>query len=282
MHKLTKIMSEKKVVRMLYEMESEMIIRNYSPRTQKTYLYSIGKYLKFDPEGMRRCSHEMIKKFLVQKTNDGIGPVSRNLYLCAIKFFYFNVLKRRKEIKIPYAKRPKGSPLTLSHEMVLQIASQINNYKHKLLVLLAYGTGLRLSEIINLQVRDINLYARTIHVRAGKGAKRRFTILPDKLWDRLKMYLKHRQFADYVFKSNRGGKLHPRTVQKVFQTALKKTDITVPATFHTLRHSFATHLLENGTDIRYIQKLLGHSSLKTTQIYTHVTGKMIGQIKSPL
>lgn len=275
-------MSGKKGVRLLRDMESEMIIRNYSLKTQKTYMYCIEKYLAFDDEAVRRCSHERIKEFLVQKASEGLGPVSRNLYLCAIKFFYFNVLKRRKDIKIPYAKRPKGSPLILSHAMVLQIASQVNNYKHKLLILLAYGTGLRLSEIINLQVRDINLYARTIHVRAGKGAKRRFTILPDKLWNQLKMYLQQKQPMDYVFESNRGGKLHPRTVQKVFQTALKKTDITIPATFHTLRHSFATHLLENGTDIRFIQKLLGHSSLRTTQIYTHVTKKMIGQIKSPL
>lgn len=259
-----------------------MAIRNYSPKTQKTYMHCIEKYFEFDNEAGRRCNQDMIRKFLFKKIEDGVGPVSRNLYLCAIKFFYFNVLKRRKEIKISYAKRPKGSPLTLSHGMVLRIASQTNNYKHKLIILLAYGTGLRLSEIINLQVWDVNLYARTIHVRAGKGAKRRFTILPDKLWNQLKIYLQHRQGTDYVFESNRGGKLHPRTVQKVFQTALKKTGITVPATFHTLRHSFATHLLENGTDIRFIQKLLGHSSLRTTQIYTHVTGKMIGRIKSPL
>lgn len=274
-------MHENKRVRLLRDMEREMIIRNYSPKTQKTYMYCIEKYLSFDNDAVRRCSHEIIKDFLVHKANEGLGAVSRNLYLCAIKFFYFNVLKRRKEINIAYAKRPKGSPLTLSHDMVLQIASHINNYKHKLLVLLAYGTGLRLSEIINLQVRDINLFTRTIHVRAGKGAKRRFTVLPDKLWNQLKMYLRHRHGMDYVFKSNRGGKLHPRTVQKVFQTALKKTDITVPATFHTLRHSFATHLLENGTSIRYIQKLLGHKSIRTTQIYTHITPGMVKRIKSP-
>lgn len=259
-----------------------MIIRNYSPKTQKTYMYCIEKYLAFDDEAARRYSQDTIKEFLIQKANEGIGPVSRNLYLCAIKFFYFNVIKRRKDIKIPYAKRPKGSPLTLSHEMVLQIASQTNNYKHKLIILLAYGAGLRLSEVIDLQVRDINLYERTIHIRNGKGDKRRFTILPDKLWNQLKMYLQERQLMDYVFKSNRGGKLHSRTVQKVFQNALKKTDLTIPATFHTLRHSFATHLLENGTDIRFIQELLGHSSLKTTQIYTHVTKRMIERINSPL
>ena len=275
-------MSGKKVVRMLKEMEFAMIIRNYSVKTQKTYLYCIEKYLAFDSEAVRRCSHEMIKKFLLEKAQEGIGPVSRNLYLCAIKFFYFNVLQRRKEIKIPYAKRPKSTPLTLSHDTVIQIASSINNYKHKLLVLLAYGTGLRLSEIINLQVRDVHLHNRTIHVRNGKGGKRRFTILPDKLWDRLRIYTQYKPANNYLFESNRKGKLHPRTVQKIFKNALKKSGVTIPATFHTLRHSFATHLLENGTDIRYIQRLLGHSSLRTTQIYTHVTTSMLGRVKSPL
>lgn len=260
-----------------------MIIKGYSQKTQKTYMYNIEKYLNFDPEGIRRYSQQMVQQFLVQKAKEGVGPVSRNLYLCAIKFFYFNVIGRRKDIKISYAKRPKSPPLCLSRRMVLEIADATNNQKHKLLILLAYGAGLRLSEVINLMVYDIKIYQRMIYIRHGKGKKRRFTILPDKLWDRLRRYIEKKQSYDYVFESNRGGKLHPRTVQKIFKNALKKSQVEEQnATFHTLRHSFATHLIENGVNLRYVQKLLGHSNIRTTQIYTHVRPKALHSIKSPL
>ncbi len=272
----------KKINKMLKEMEFALVIRNYSPRTRKTYMYNIEKYLEFDGEAIRRYSQQMVQQFLFEKAKEGVGPVSRNLYLCAIKFFYFNVMKRRKEIKVPYAKRPKSTPKTLSKPMVLLIADSTNNKKHKLIILLAYGAGLRLSELIDLKVRDVRFYDHTIYIKNGKGFKSRFTILPDKLWDRLKFYLKDKKPYQYVFESNRGGKLHPRTVQKVFKNALKKAEVDIPATFHSLRHSFATHLIECGTNLRYVQELLGHASVRTTQIYTHVRQKAIKSIKSPL
>lgn len=263
-------------------MEYEMVIRNYSHRTQKTYMYSIKKYLEFDNEGIRRYSEQMVQQFLVNKAKEGVGPVSRNLYLCAIKFFYFNVIKRRKSIKIPYAKRPKSTPLTLSKHKVLQIADHTNNKKHKLIILLAYAAGLRLSEVVNLRVQNIYFHEHIIFIKNTKGGKNRFTILPDKLWDQLKFYVKNKKYFNFVFESNRGGKLHPRTVQKIFKNALEKSGVEVPATFHTLRHSFATHLIESGTNLRYVQELLGHANLRTTQIYTHVRQKVISSIKSPL
>lgn len=264
-------------------MEYAMVIRNYSPRTQKTYMYNIQKYLEFDKEGIRRYSQQMVQQFLVDKAKEGVGPVSRNLYLCAIKFFYFNVIKRRKEIKIPYAKRPKSTPLTLSKHTVLKIANHTNNKKHKLIILLAYASGLRLSEVINLRVHNIYFYDRTIFVKNTKGGKNRFTILPDKLWDQLKFFVKNKRPTQLVFESNRGGTMHPRTVQKIFKNALKKSQIEEQnATFHSLRHSFATHLIESGTNLRYVQELLGHGSIRTTQIYTHVRQKVIRKIKSPL
>lgn len=273
----------KKVNKMLEEMEFAMIIRHYSPKTQKTYMYNIQKYLEFDGEGIRRYSQQMVQQFLVEKAKEGVGPVSRNLYLCAIKFFYFNVIGRRKDITIPYAKRPKSTPLCLSRRTVLEIADATNNLKHKLIILLAYGAGLRLSEVTNLKVWDVKIYERTIFIRNSKGSKSRHTIFPDKLWDQLRRYIRNKHPSQYVFESNRGGKLHPRTVQKVFKNALKKSQAEEQnATFHSLRHSFATHLIENGVNLRYVQNLLGHSSIRTTQIYTHVRPKAIRSIKSPL
>jgi len=264
-------------------MECALTIKGYSLKTQKTYMYNIEKYLEFDPEGIRRYSKQMVQQFLFDKAKEGVGPVSRNLYLCAIKFFYFNVIGRRKDITVSYAKRPKSAPLCLSKRMVLAIADATNNQKHKLIILLAYGAGLRLSEVINLKVWDLKIYERRIYIRNSKGNKNRNTILPDKLWDSLRRYIKGKHISQYVFESNRGGKLHSRTVQKIFKNALKKSKIEEQnATFHSLRHSFATHLIENGVNLRYVQELLGHSSIRTTQIYTHVRRKAIQMIKSPL
>jgi len=268
--------------KMLQRMEEEMLLRNYSPRTKKTYMYYIEGYFKFDPDAIKRCDSEKIREFLLFKSKNGAGPVTCNLALNAIKFFYKNALIRRKEIKISFAKRPKSTPITLTHEEILKILSVTMNYKHKLLMSLAYGAGLRLSEVINLQISDLNFLNKTIHIRNSKGAKSRFTIMPNKLYERLKLFTEKKDTFDHVFESNRGGRLNPRTAQKIFKNALKKADIASPATFHSLRHSFATHLLENGTSLRYIQELLGHNSIRTTQIYTHVGLKMLHMVKSPL
>jgi len=270
------------VDKLLARMDQEMLMRNYSPRTKKSYLYCIEKYLRFDSEGAQHCNYERIRDFLLQKRENGAGPVTYNIYLNAIKFFYKNVLNRRKEIPIKYAKRPKAFPVSLTRDEIFQIISAIDNYKHKLLISLAYGAGLRLSEVINLNVRDLNFLNKIITVENGKGSKTRNTIMPEKLFFKLRMYTENKDRNDYLFKSNRGGRLNPRTAQKIFENALKKAKIDKKATFHSLRHSFATHLMENGTNLRFIQELLGHSSIRTTQIYTHTGYKMLHMVKSPL
>jgi len=155
------------------------------------------------------------------------------------------------------------------------------NIKHKLLLSLAYGAGLRVSEVMDLKVKDINLDELTIHIKHAKGNKDRITIFPDKLRSSLGNITTVKQSNDYVFESERGGKLSTRTVQKSFKNALRKGGIKRDATFHSLRHSFATHLLENGVDIRYVQELLGHSNIRTTQLYTQVTNPNLRNIKSP-
>ena len=266
----------------LKRFEEELLMRNYSPRTLKTYLWCIEEYLKYDPLGIQRCNSEKIRSFLLFKQEKGAGSSQRNLLLSSIKYFYQNVIRSRIKINIPYAKRPKRSPRVLSREQILAVLSTFDNYKHKLMIALAYGSGLRVSEVTNLKVKNLLFMENLIHIQQSKGAKDRFTLMPQKLKDSLQRYVKTKDWHQYVFESREGGKIHTRTLQKVFQNGLIKAKIHQEASFHSLRHSFATHLLENGTDIRFIQKLLGHSSLSTTQIYTHVTGKIIGQIKSPL
>jgi len=172
--------------------------------------------------------------------------------------------------------------VVLSRQEINQIIGQLHNLKHRCLVALAYGAGLRVSEVINLKIFDLDFAAGTIIIRQAKGRKDRLTILPQKLAVDLKKLTVGREFDSYVFLSERGGALSSRTAQVVFAAAVKRVGISKSISFHSLRHSFATHLLENGTDIRYVQELLGHNNIRTTQIYTHVTMTNIQKIQSPL
>jgi len=183
---------------------------------------------------------------------------------------------------LKFAKRNKKLPIVLSREEIKNIIDVIRNPKHKLIISLAYGAGLRISEVVNLKVKDINLEELTIHLKNAKGKKDRITIFPEKIKNDLQSLIAGKNMDDYLFESERSGKLTERTAQKVFENALKKSDIKKDATFHSLRHSFATHLLENGVDVRYVQELLGHQNIRTTQIYTQVTNPKLKNIKSPL
>jgi len=162
------------------------------------------------------------------------------------------------------------------------VISSIKNLKHKLIISLAYGAGLRVSEVVNLKIKDINLDELTIHLKNAKGKKDRITIFSEKIKNDLQNLIAGKNLNDYLFESERGGKLTERTVQKVFENALRGAGIKKDATFHSLRHSFATHLLENGVDVRYVQELLGHANIRTTQVYTKVTNPKLKNIKSPL
>jgi len=170
----------------------------------------------------------------------------------------------------------------LSKTEIMAIIKNTPNLKHKLIMALTYGGGLRLSEIKNLKVADIRLEENCLMIRQSKGNKDRLTIFPEKIKDVLTKYLASKGKDELVFESNRGGKLSDRTIQKIFAKGLEKAGIKKAASFHSLRHSFATHLLENGTDIRYVKELLGHANIRTTQVYTQVTDLKLKNIKSPL
>jgi len=185
-------------------------------------------------------------------------------------------------VSFPYAKRHKRLPVVLSKNEIIRIIETIKNTKHKTLISLAYGAGLRVSEVINLRVKDIELDELSLIIRSGKGDKDRLTIIPEKILDSLHVIMAGKEPSDYLFESERGGKLTTRTAQMIFERALQKTSIAKDATFHSLRHSFATHLLENGVSVRYIQQLLGHASITTTQQYTRVTNPQLKNIRSPL
>ncbi|MEK7652949.1 MAG: site-specific tyrosine recombinase/integron integrase [Patescibacteria group bacterium] len=259
----------------------ELKLRNYSPKTINSYLRCLSDYFNFLKDGFEKMDIDKIREYLLSKKEKGYAPQTINLCLNAIKFFYREVLKNYQRIDLKFAKRNKSLPTVLTKEEIVRILDNISNKKHYLMVALAYGAGLRVSEVTNLKVGNVFLAELTICIRQSKGRKDRLTVFPEKLKEDIYFLIANRSPASYLFESNRGGKLTERTAQKVFDEALKKSGVKKPATFHSLRHSFATHLLENGTDIRYVQELLGHQNIRTTQIYTHVTNPAIKNIKSP-
>jgi site-specific recombinase XerD len=262
--------------------ERELKIRNYSPKTIKSYLYSLREYFIFKKVNLEVLNQENIKDFLLYCDQKNISAQSRNLFLNAIKFYYREVTRANQKIEIQSAKKKKSLPVVLSRDEIEKILNQLKNVKHKLLLSLSYGAGLRVSEIVSLKIEDIDLNELIVHIKQAKGQKDRISILPEKLVNGLRNLIFGKSIGDFIFTSERGGKLTVRTAQKIFENAFKKSEIKKEATFHSLRHSFATHLLENGVDVRYVQELLGHQNIRTTQLYTHVTNLKLKNIKSPL
>lgn len=266
----------------LQKTKRELKIKNYSPKTIKSYLYSLREYFSFKANNFTELDQENIRDFLLHCENKGVSPQSRNLFLNAIKFYYRNVVRSQQKIRIQSAKKPKSLPTVLSRSEVSRILESPKNAKHKLLLSFAYGAGLRVSEVVELKVQDLDFEELTVHIKKAKGQKDRISVMPESLVDDLRNLIAGKAKNDFVFASERGGKLTTRTAQKVFKNALRDTCIKKDATFHSLRHSFATHLLENGTDVRYVQELLGHQNIRTTQRYTQVTNPKLKNIKSPL
>ncbi|MFZ2199416.1 MAG: tyrosine-type recombinase/integrase [Microgenomates group bacterium] len=252
-------------------LQQYMRVAGYSPRTIEAYA---------------RCVEEIgaqdLLFFLDKLARAGKSSFTMNQYHAAYKLYVTKVLMKPWHIPFPYAKRHKRLPVVLSRTEVGSIIEHTKNSKHRLLLSLAYGSGLRVSEVINIKVGDIYLDELSMMIKDAKGGKDRLSVVPEKLLNDLRNMIAGKKSNDYLFESVRGGQLTTRTAQVVFEKSLKLAGIKKPATFHSLRHSFATHLLENGVDVRYIQKLLGHASITTTQLYTKVTNPALLNIKSPL
>jgi len=257
-------------------------LRNYSPQTRKTYLLFIKEYIKFSKKTGIKSKQKAIEEFLLEKYKRSQSPQTINIALHAIKFLYTEVLKNPQKIDLKFPKRNNKLPIVLSRTEIEKILNVTKNPKYKLMISLGYACGLRVSEVIHLKVIDLDIDELTVHIKGAKGRKDRISVLPKTLQNDLRNTIAGKNNNDFVFMSNRGGKLTTTSLQKVFRKSLLEAQINKPATFHSLRHSFATHLLENGTDVRYVQALLGHSNIRTTQIYTHVTNPKLKNIKSPL
>ncbi|MFP4401958.1 MAG: site-specific tyrosine recombinase/integron integrase [Candidatus Nanoarchaeia archaeon] len=267
------------------ELITELKLRGFSTHTQKMYSLYFKQFLQFCvDEGVElsTISQEDMKLYLAHKLEQGINPRTIGLIKAALLFYYNELKKQNFEIKTP--KFQRKTPQVLTKDELKELFSNITNKKHKLILQLYYAAGLRLSEVINLKMKDIGFNDKTIWVRDGKGGKDRMSILPQFLIDELKHYCAtlHRDKNDFVFVNSKGNPFSPRMIQKILERAKENVSFNKDIHIHTLRHSFATHLLEDGVDIRIIQELLGHSDLSTTQIYTKIANEQLKKIKSPL
>lgn len=267
------------------DLRREMVSRKYSPKTIKAYLYYNEDLLKFIAEKQPDSITERdIKDYLFYLVEEKkVSTSTLNSAISALKFYYGVILKRKFLYEIKRPRKDKKLPVVLNKEEVARIFFNVNNIKHKVILMLVYSAGLRVSEVVKLKPEDIDSKRRLIHIKGAKGRKDRYTLLADSVLDTLRNYWKQYEPKEWLFPSTKPDRhLHCRSVEKVFANACEKANILKNATVHTLRHSFATHLLEAGTDLRYIQELLGHKSSKTTEIYTHVSKGSIGRIVSPL
>jgi site-specific recombinase XerD len=262
-----------------------LLALNYSSSTIRTYCSAFIQFLRhYDYRDPETISNIEIIKYLGSLMERGLSAATGHGMVNSLHFYYQQVLgKKHFEISLPRPKKEKKLPSVLTMEECLKIFQVVDNPKHKLLLLIGYGAGLRVSEIVTLQWKDILFEEFKIHIKNAKGKKDRMVMLPFSVVQSLKIYRELFNCKQYVFEGQFAGEpLSTGTVQNVMREALKKSGLEKKATVHTLRHSFATHLLENGTDIRYIQKFLGHASIKTTTIYTHLTKTAVDKIQSPL
>lgn len=206
----------------LEKTKRELKLRNYSFKTIKAYLGCLREYFDFKKFNLEKIDEEKIKQFLLNKQDKNYSPQTVNLYLNAIKFFYREVLKIPQKIDLKFAKRSKKLPIVLSREEIKNIIDATRNPKHKLIIALAYGAGLRISEVVSLKVKDVNLEELTIHLKDAKGKKDRITIFSERIKNDLQNLIADKNLNDYLFESERGGKLTERTAQKIFENAIRK------------------------------------------------------------
>jgi integrase/recombinase XerD len=267
------------------EMLQKLETMRYSPQTIAAYKQLTEEFINYFPtKDIDAITEPEIVAYIRYLVKDrGISASYQNQAINAIKFYYEKVKGgARKFYQLERPLKEQKLPTVLSVEEVQAMIKATTNLKHKTLIMVCYSAGLRLSELINLRLADVDSDRMQISVKGGKGKKDRYTLLSEKLLPLLREYFKAYRPKEYLFEGAMGNQYSASSMQAVVADALRKANITKHASVHTLRHSFATHLLEAGTDLRYIQSLLGHGSSKTTEIYTHVTSKALVGIRSPL
>jgi integrase/recombinase XerD len=266
------------------QMIQQMQLKGYSSNTTELYVQSISylsKHYNQSPDALTTDQvRDYIQHQMVEKNHSQSGI---NQLISALKILFIQVLGREwDEVAIPRVRMPFKLPVVLSREEVERFLGVITNLKHRTMFSVAYSAGLRVGEITTLKISDIDSQRMQIRVSQGKGNKDRYTLLAESALEQLRMYYKLYRPRVWLFETSRGVAMSSRTVQFVFQKAVQRAGITKGVSVHVLRHSFATHLMEQGVSLAIIQQLLGHKSLRTTSIYLHVQQYALDKVKSPL
>lgn len=269
----------------LYKYIETLQLKSYSLSTITTYRNEFAQllYILKDKNVDDLDTNRLRSYFLYCTTTLKLSENTLHSRINAVKFYFEQVLKREKFFfEIPRPKKPSILPKVINIKDIKKLFEVTANLKHNTMLKLCYGMGLRVSEIVNLKVKDIDSERMQVFIERAKGKKDRYVNLPESILLQLREYFKVYRPHLYLFEGQYGEAYSIRSAQKVFEAALKKAKINKTIGIHGLRHSFATHLMEKGTDVMFIQKLLGHNDIKTTLRYTHVSRKDIKNIQSPL
>jgi site-specific recombinase XerD len=265
-------------------MIEDMTVRNLSPATQRSYVHAVTKFSRFFGRSPDRLDLEDVRTFQVHLVAGGMSWPALNQTVCALRFFYGVTLGQSNlPERIPHAREPRRLPVVLGADEVVRFLEAVAGLKHRAALTTAYAAGLRVSEVVSLKVANIDSSRMVIRVEQGKGAKDRYVMLSPQLLGILRSYWQLTRPAHWLFPGRDADHpLHPTALHGACRSAQAAAGLDKRVTVHTLRHSFATHLLESGTDIRIIQALLGHNNLQTTARYTQVATSTIGRTPSPL
>jgi integrase/recombinase XerD len=261
----------------------EFARRNYSPRTVEAYLAGLVRFVRFTRRSPDLASPDDLRRFQLHLIAQHVSWSLFNQTACALRFFFTHVLGRPDFVPfVPFGRKSRRLPVVLSPDEVRRLLAAVAGARDRQMLRLAYGCGLRLGEVLRLRLADLDGGRGLLWVRAGKGRKDRAVPLPPRLLEELRGYWRQHRPADYLFPNAQGRPLHAATLQRAFGRALARSGLTKAASVHTLRHCYATHLLEAGLDVPTLQRLLGHSHVQTTMGYLHLRGARLRQVRSPL
>jgi len=268
---------------MLDKLETELKIRGFSQKTVDSYLLHNKQFLNFTKKQPDQVEEQDIKNYLAHLISEKkYKPRSVNLALSSLKFFYYNILNKKIMENIKPPKLDKKIPTVLTDDEVRSLLNVLENPKHKILISLMLSSGLRVSEAVSVKMDDINFNDKTLIVRSGKGNKDRITIVSEKLLEDIKAYLEKRKDKNPYLFFIRDTHVTIKLAQKIIKQAARNANLSKRIYCHALRSTFATNLLNNGVNLRYIRALLGHANLSTTEIYTQVSTEELKKIKNPL
>jgi len=264
------------------QMTQDLQLKGATAKTQHIYLREVTKLAKHYSKSPDELGENEIKEYLLHLKESGLADGTFRFYAAGIKFLYSATLQQRWVDDIKFGRRPLKLPVVLDLSEVEALFSVTDNIKHKAVLMIMYSSGLRISELMNLKITDIDSKRMMVYIRQGKGGKDRYSILSQRALQCLRQYWREYHPKEWLFEGNKGSHLCMTSIRNIFVDAKKRAGIKKPASPHTLRHSFATHLIESGVSLHHVQLLLGHRSPNTTTVYLHVSKINLAQVVSPL